>query len=93
MIFGLGRDVPDYLNISNALEKFRSVAAGRVNWLPIMQPEYNSGEFICFDENNNLVEWLPDGDVWPIEANFDDFLVQRTAELAKNLRRIISHGW
>ena len=93
MIYGLGQDAPDYLNLPTVLEDFRSIAPDRTAWLPVMQFEYNAGEFVCFDESDNLVELQRDGDVWPIELSFDDYLVAETAELSKNLQRIINVGW
>lgn len=87
IVFGLGKDVPDWLDIRNVRIEFRENNPELSKLLPIFK-RLTDPTYYCLTESGELVEVIHSSEVEAVDMSFDEFVIGQTEELLERIAQM-----
>jgi hypothetical protein len=90
LVFGMGKDIPDWLNIETVTAELHQNFPQSEPLVPFFRQIATAKFYLCFDQQGRIVDWSceePD-EHRLLDESFDEVLVRETRELVENKQKI-----
>jgi hypothetical protein len=94
LVFGLGKDIPDWLDIEAVTAELHRDFPESVPLVPFFRQVATTKFYLCFDGEGRIYDWSCEepAERRLLQESFDEVIIRETRALAENKERIKSRG-